>query len=83
MLIPEVKAARRPKVLSDTPGPLRCLVEEAGSSFIVHGHRLPSLYRRCIRPPRGFIVPKISKDQDLHQGVAPGYLQNNETGDAG
>ena len=74
------KAARSAATYGDTPGPLRRLCREATSLFIVHGHRLTSLYRRVIKPPIGFIVLKIHKKLRLRRASESVYLWNNEAG---
>lgn len=74
------KAARSAAYLCDVPGPLRRLGGEARSPFIVHGHRLTSLYRRCRKQPNPFIVLKIHKSLRLRLAGALVYLRNNEAG---
>jgi len=60
-----------------SPGPTRRSVEVAGT-FIVHGHRLASLYRDPRKQPKPFIVLKIRKDLRSMPGGGFAYLWNNE-----
>jgi hypothetical protein len=59
------------------PGPPRRFSEVAGA-FIVHGHRLASLYRDPIEHPNPFIVPKIRKKLRSMPGGGFAYFWNNE-----
>lgn len=74
------QAARSAATCHDVPGPLRRLCGEARSPFIVHGHRLTSLCRRCRKQPNPFIVLKIHKLHRLRLAEVPVYLRNNEAG---
>ena len=80
MVMSRDKAARFGKVTLPAPGPLRRLCGEAKSPFIVHGHRLASLYRSDRKAPIRFIVLKICKNLRLLRVMALAYLQNNEAG---
>jgi hypothetical protein len=68
---------RREAVARPAPRPVRFLGKVA-APFIVHGHRLSSLYRGGIKAPIPFIVLKILIFLPLH--LAPGYeyFGNNE-----
>ncbi|AXI43454.1 hypothetical protein C1J02_17105 [Sulfitobacter sp. SK011] len=74
----KAKAAQMVMDAHSHPGPLRRLCREARSRFIVHGHRLTSLYRRGIRPLNSFIFLKIHKEHHLRRVQVFVYLWNNE-----
>jgi len=74
------KAAQMIMVAHSHPGPLRRLCREARARFIVHGHRLASLYRDKNRSLNPFIVLKICKKLRLLQALKDAYLWNNEAG---
>jgi len=58
--------------------PNRYLFEGAATPFIVHGHRLSSLYRGTMTPQIPFIVLKILKKLCGPSLVGFEYLRNNE-----
>ena len=69
----------RKVALRHLPASNRCWGKGAATPFIVHGHRLSSLYRDITAPQIPFIVLKILKK--LQKSIAQRfeYLQNNET----
>jgi len=64
--------------IARTPRPDRYLGKGAATPFIVHGHRLSSLYRRGFTTQLPFIVLKILKTLFNRLAVRFEYLQNNE-----
>lgn len=60
------------------PTPSRIFGRGAATSFIVHGHRLSSLYRVAITTHFSFIVLKILTLTRLFAVGDFEYLQNNE-----
>lgn len=56
-----------------------CCEGAATPIFIVHGHRLSSLYRTNRKPESPFIVPKILKKCLGMPSDVLEYLKNNET----
>ncbi len=74
------KAVRLIMVAQSQTEPLRRLFREARSLFIVHGHRLTSLYRCDRKPPNPFIVLKIHKKHRPLRESGFVYIWNNEAG---
>ena len=65
--------------MRNTPPPDRIWCEGAAAPiFIVHGHRLSSLYRTSIRDQISFIVLKILKLHHQLLAVRFEYFWNNE-----
>jgi hypothetical protein len=60
--------------------PSRIWFEGAAAPFIVHGHRLSSLYRAFKGTQIPFIVLKILKNLCLFLDSEFEYLSNNEAG---
>ena len=60
--------------------PSRISCEGAAAPFIVHGHRLSSLYRTPFQQHLSFIVLKILKKQRLPWRTEREYFGNNEAG---
>lgn len=58
--------------------PNRCFGKGAATPFIVHGHRLSSLYRALRESEITFIVLKILKSLRFHFPFWFEYLRNNE-----
>lgn len=68
---------RREAVARPAPRPVR-ISGKVAAPFIVHGHRLSSLYRREIETPIPFIVLKILILQPQHHAPGFEYFGNNE-----
>jgi len=64
-------------VARPAPRPVR-ISGKGAAPFIVHGHRLSSLYRAMIKAPIPFIVLKILILQPLHYALDFEYFWNNE-----
>ena len=61
-----------------TPPPNRIWFKGAATPFIVHGHRLSSLFRLFIPNKKPFIVLKILKSPRVNLNTDFEYLWNNE-----
>jgi hypothetical protein len=59
------------------PQPACAWFKDAGP-FIVHGHRLASLYRGIMKPPNPFIVLKICNSFTFWLAKGYAYLWNDE-----